>query len=61
MIQPTDPMSAAITGTASYFSRLQQAMTTTEKGKYYRLSYKIKVNNATNVSSSTKRVIVGGV
>lgn len=46
--------------TASYFSRLQQAMTTTEKGKYYRLSYKIKVNNATNVSSSTKRVIIGG-
>lgn len=46
--------------TASYFSRLQQTMTTTEKGKSYRLSYKIKVNNATNVSSSTKRVIIGG-
>ena len=42
-----------------YWVRLQMPLTTTEAGKYYKLSYKIKVNNATATTSS-KRVLIGG-
>ncbi len=43
----------------AYFSRLQQSLSTTEKGKYYRLSYKIKVNNATKIQVTSAQAIIG--
>lgn len=45
----------------SYYSvELRQPMTSTVQGKYYKLTYKVKVNNATKVSALSKVLIGGG-
>ena len=53
-------LSSGVTWTIHYWSRLQQTLTGTDASKYYKLSYKIKVNNATKVQGTSNQAIIGG-